>query len=106
ELVAAGGNYFDDAHCIRHEHLVSADSPYMLLMVIEMVKTLGFYETNPPEILSMDYDLTKSGSKYNFYLEIEATDEFAIEYIQVQRIWSNLHIYKIRKMMAYIIIQF
>ncbi|MHA1443107.1 MAG: DJ-1/PfpI family protein [Candidatus Heimdallarchaeota archaeon] len=94
ELVAAGGNYFDDAHCIRHEHLVSADSPYMLLMVIEMVKALGFYETNPPEILSMDYDLTKSGSNYNFYLEIEATDEFEAKFFRLENGGSTKNLVK------------
>ncbi|MHA1124710.1 MAG: DJ-1/PfpI family protein [Candidatus Heimdallarchaeota archaeon] len=82
ELLAAGGIYFEGAHCITHDHLVTADSPYMFEMVIAITKVLGFYETDPPEIGHTSYELICDGSIHECTLEVEVTDEIGVESVQ------------------------
>jgi protease I len=81
-LQAAGGIFFDSGQCVRDDNLVTADGPYLLDLVIEIVKVLGFYENNPPSIGPMYYELNYTSSSIECYLEVQVTDVFGVKSVQ------------------------
>ncbi|MHA1556425.1 MAG: DJ-1/PfpI family protein [Candidatus Heimdallarchaeota archaeon] len=77
ELLAAGANYIGGS-CVIDGNLITANYPYMDESCIAIVKVLGYFEEDPPEIGEFSYEVNYTDSKFSCSLEVEITDYFGV----------------------------
>jgi protease I len=80
DIIAAGGNFIYSG-VVVHEPFVTANYMYADILHVGIVRALGYYESNPPELLSISTEVEQLTDEVKLTVELEIWDEFGINYL-------------------------
>ena len=84
EVTAAGGNFIPDIIAIDRQ-FVTSDFPFMYTLAQQgILKALGLYETNPPEIITSTVNTLATGETESFSIILEMEDEYDIHSVKIE----------------------
>ncbi len=103
DVVNAGGNFVPDEIVIDGP-FVTADFPFMYTLAQQgILKALGFYETEPPEIIKYTIGSVATGETESITIIVELRDEFATKKVtaKISLVLDNQSQYEYTKVELY-----
>jgi len=84
EIINAGGNFIPD-EIVVDGPFVTSDFPFMYTLAQQgILKALGYFETDPPEIVDYTINSLATGETESITILVEMSDEFATKTVLAQ----------------------